>query len=90
VDQVEGYAGLRKVHWEDGRLLFNNRPLYLRLVLDQGFYPEGIWTASTDEALRRDIELGQATGFHGARLHQKVFEPRYHYCAYRLGLPDLG
>jgi beta-galactosidase/beta-glucuronidase len=85
VDQVEGYAGLRKVHWEDGRLLLNNRPLYLRLVLDQGFYPEGIWTAPTDEALRRDIELGQAAGFHGARLHQKVFEPRYHYWADRLG-----
>jgi len=54
-------------------------------VLDQGFYPDGVWTAPGDEALRRDIELSKAVGFNGARLHQKVFEPRYLYWADKLG-----
>jgi len=84
-DRVESYAGLRKVHVEGDRLYLNNEPLYLRFVLDQGFYPEGVWTAPSDEALRRDIELSMAAGFNGARLHQKVFEERFHYWADMLG-----
>ena len=90
VDRVASYAGLRKVHVEDGRVMLNNEPVFLRLVLDQGFYPDGIWTAPTDEALRRDIELSQAAGFNGARLHQKVFEERFHYWADRLGYLTWG
>jgi len=70
---VHSYAGLRKVHWEGNRVYLNNQPIFQRLVLDQGFYPEGIWTAPSDEALRRDIELSMAAGFNGARLHRKVF-----------------
>ena len=57
----------------------------MRLVLDQGFYPDGIWTAPSDAALKRDIELSMAAGFNGARLHQKVFEERFHYWADKLG-----
>ena len=53
--------------------------------LDQGFYPDGIYTAPTDDALRGDIELSMAMGFNGARLHQKVFEPRFLYWADTLG-----
>jgi hypothetical protein len=87
---VRSYAGLRKVHIEGDRLFLNNRPFYLRLVLDQGFYPDGIWTAPSDAALKRDIELSQAAGFNGARLHQKVFEPRFHYWADRLGYVTWG
>ena len=60
IDTVGSYAGLRKVHIEGDRVFLNNKPIYLRLVLDQGFYPDGIWTAPTDEALRRDIELDGA------------------------------
>ncbi|MBN2448919.1 MAG: beta-glucuronidase [Lentisphaeria bacterium] len=85
VDRVDSYAGLRKVHIEGNRVFLNNRRLYQRLVLDQGFYPDGIWTAPSDEALRRDIELSLAAGFNGARLHQKVFEERFHSWADRLG-----
>ncbi|MDD2709046.1 MAG: glycoside hydrolase family 2 TIM barrel-domain containing protein [Verrucomicrobiae bacterium] len=85
VDEVKSYAGLRKIHLEGDRVFLNNRPLYQRLVLDQGFYPEGIWTAPGDEALKRDIELSMRAGFNGARLHQKVFEERFHYWADRLG-----
>ena len=90
LDSVNSYAGLRKVHTEDNRIFLNNEPVYLRMVLDQGFYPEGIWTAPTDEALKRDIELSMAAGFNGARLHQKVFEERFHYWADRLGYLTWG
>jgi beta-galactosidase/beta-glucuronidase len=90
IDSVRSYAGLRKVHVEGGRIMLNNEPIYLRLVLDQGFYPDGIWTAPSDEALRRDIELSMAAGFNGARLHQKVFEERFHYWADKLGYLTWG
>jgi len=90
LDAVRAYAGLRKVHIEGNRVFLNNEPLYQRLVLDQGYYPDGIWTAPDDQALRRDIELAMAAGFNGARLHQKVFEPRFHYWADRLGYLTWG
>ena len=85
LDTVKSYAGLRKVHIERDRIFLNNKPIYQRLVLDQGFYPDSIWTAPSDEALKRDIELSMRAGFNGARLHQKVFEERFHYWADRLG-----
>ncbi len=90
IDTVQSYAGLRKIHIEGNRIFLNNEPLYLRLVLDQGFYPDGIWTAPTDAALKRDIELSLAAGFNGARLHQKVFEERFHYWADKLGYLTWG
>jgi hypothetical protein len=90
VDRVTSYAGLRKVHIEGNRLFLNNEPYYLRFVLDQGFYPDGIWTAPSDEALKQDILLSQRAGFNGARLHQKVFEPRFHYWADKLGYLTWG
>ena len=90
VDAVRSYAGLRKVHVEGDRVYLNGKPIYFSLVLDQGFYPDGIWTAPSDEALRRDIELSMAAGFNGARLHQKVFEERFHYWADKLGYLTWG
>lgn len=84
-DRVESYCGLRKIHTEGDMIFLNNEPLYLRFVLDQGYYEDGIWTAPSDEALKRDIELGLEAGFNGARLHQKVFEERYHFWADKLG-----
>lgn len=90
IDQVTSYAGLRKFHIEGHRFFLNNQPIFLRFVLDQGFYPDGIWTAPTDAALKRDIELAQAAGFNGARLHQKVFEQRFHYWADHLGYLTWG
>jgi len=85
LDRVHSYFGLRKITVEGNRFLINDRPVFQRLILDQGFYPEGIYTAPSDEALRRDIELSMAAGFNGARLHQKVFEPRTLYWADKLG-----
>ena len=90
LDTVHSYAGLRKVHIEGNRVFLNNAPVCQRLVLDQGFYPDGIWTAPSDAALKRDIELAMAAGFNGARLHQKVFEERFHYWADRLGYLTWG
>jgi len=96
IDLVHSYAGLRKFHIEGNRFYLNNEPIFLRFVLDQGFYPDGVWTAPSDEDLRADIERAQAVGFNGARLHQKVFEERFHYWADRLGyltwaeFPDWG
>lgn len=85
VDSVQSYFAMRKVSCEGGRVLLNGKPVFLRFVLDQGFYPDGVWTAPSDAELRRDIERSMAAGFNGARLHQKVFEDRYHYWADRLG-----
>ena len=82
--------GLRKITIAGNRFLINDRPVFHRLVLDQGFYPEGIYTAPSDEALRRDIELSMAAGFNGARLHQKVFEPRAPLLGRQTGLFALG
>jgi beta-galactosidase/beta-glucuronidase len=84
-DTVEGYFGMRSVALSDNAMLINGRPVFQRLVLDQGFYPDGIYTAPSDEALKRDIELSLAAGFNGARLHQKVFEERFLYWADHLG-----
>lgn len=90
IDEVRSYVGMRKIHIEDNKIYLNNKPYYQRLVLDQGFYLDGIWTAPTDEALKRDIELGKQAGFNGARLHQKAFEERYHYWADKLGYLTWG
>ncbi len=90
LDRVASYAGLRSLAIDGGRLLLNGSPFYPRLVLDQGYWPEGVWTAPSDAALRRDIELAREAGFNGARLHQKAFEERYHYWADRLGFLTWG
>ncbi len=96
IDTVDSYTGMRKFHIEGNQIFLNNEPIFLRLVLDQGFYPDGIWTAPSDAALKKDIELSMAAGFNGARLHEKVFEERFHYWADKLGyltwgeFPDWG
>lgn len=85
IDKVQSYFGLRTVTLVDRKILINGKPVFQRLVLDQGFYPDGIYTAPTDEALKRDIEIAMGLGFNGARLHEKMFEPRYLYWADKLG-----
>ena len=85
IDLVKSYFGMRKINIQDKKVLINNKSVFQRLVLDQGFYPDGIYTAPTDYALRKDIEISMAMGFNGARLHQKVFEERFLYWADKLG-----
>ena len=84
-DNVKSYAGMRKFHIEGNKFFLNNKPIFLRMVLDQGYYPDGQWTAPTDKALKDDIQLSLDAGFNSARLHQKVFEARFHYWADKLG-----
>ena len=90
VDVVESYFGMRKVEIRDGKVHLNGRPYYQRLVLDQGYFPQGILTAPTDDDLRRDIELAKEMGFNGARKHQKVEDPRWLYWADTLGFLVWG
>jgi len=85
IDRVESYFGMRTIRTRDGRFLLNGEPYIQRLVLDQGYYPGGWYTAATDAAFRRDIELAKAFGFNGARKHQKVEDPRWLYWADLLG-----
>jgi beta-galactosidase/beta-glucuronidase len=90
LDTVESYFGMRKIELKDGKVFLNDRPLYQRLVLDQGYFPEGILTAPTDDDLRRDVELVKEMGFNGIRKHQKVEDPRWLYWADTLGLLVWG
>ena len=96
VDEVASYLGLREVRIEGDRILINGKSVFQRLILDQGFWPDGIYTAPSDDELRADIERSIACGFNGARLHQKIFEPRTLYWADKLGyllwgeFPDWG
>lgn len=85
VDSVKSYFGMRSLGIRGHALLLNGKPLFQRLILDQGFYPEGIYTAPSDAELKADIERSQAMGFNGARLHEKVFEERFLYWADKLG-----
>ncbi|MDQ0897059.1 glycoside hydrolase family 2 protein [Paenibacillus sp. V4I7] len=86
VDVVTSYFGMRKVSIEDGKLCLNNRPYFLKMVLDQGYFPDGNLTPPSDEAIKQDVELTKAMGFNGARKHQKLEDPRFLYWCDKLGL----
>jgi len=90
LDKIESYFGFRKVHYENGKLYLNNKPYYQRLVLDQGYWPDGLMTAPTDDALKRDIELAREMGFNGCRKHQKTEDPVFLYWADKLGFLVWG
>ncbi|HEX5324433.1 MAG TPA: hypothetical protein VFW40_11645 [Capsulimonadaceae bacterium] len=85
LDSAKSYAGLRSIAIVGKAVKINGETIFQRLVLDQGYYPDGVLAAPTDEALRRDIQMSQDAGFNGARLHQKVFEERFLYHADQLG-----
>jgi beta-galactosidase/beta-glucuronidase len=86
LDRVKSYTALRTIAVHRDRLLLNGRPYMLRMVLDQGYWPETGLTPPSDAALRHDVELTKAMGFNGVRKHQKIEVPRYLYWADRLGL----
>lgn len=86
LDEVKSYTAMRTVGIQRDRFMLNGKPYYLRLVLDQGYWPETLMTAPSDEALRRDVELVKAMGFNGVRKHQKIEDPRFLYWADVLGL----
>lgn len=89
-DRVESYFGMRSVALSDNAFILNGRRVFGRWVLDQGFYPDGIYTAPTDTDLKNDIIYSMQFGFNGARLHEKIFEPRFIYWADKLGYMVWG
>jgi beta-galactosidase/beta-glucuronidase len=90
VDRVQGYFGQRKVSLHDGKVYLNNEPFYLRLALDQGYWPESILTPPSDEAIQYDIRMTKAFGLNGVRKHQKAEDPRFLYWADKMGLVVWG
>ena len=84
-DRVQSYFGLRNVKLDGYKFLLNGKSVFQRTVLDQGFYPAGIYTAPTEEDMIRDIQISMDAGFNGARLHEKVFEPRFLYHCDKMG-----
>jgi len=84
-DSVKSYFGMRNVNLDGMKFKINGKSVFQRLVLDQGFYPDGIYTAPDEADLIRDIQLSLDVGFNGARLHQKVFEPRFLYHCDKMG-----
>lgn len=89
-DKVSSYFGLRDIALDGFKFMLNGKSVFQRTVLDQGFYRKGIYTAENDEELKRDITLSMALGFNGARLHQKVFDPRFLYFCDRMGYMVWG
>ena len=75
---------------EGKKFILNSECVFQRFVLDQGYYPDGILTAKSDEELKRDIDISMDAGFNGARLHQKVFEARFLYHADKMGYMVWG
>ncbi|MCI8589265.1 MAG: beta-galactosidase [Clostridiales bacterium] len=78
-DKVASYFGLRSIEYRDYKFYLNGRSVFQRLILDQGFYPDGVYTAPSDQELAADIDRSMAMGFNGARLHEKIFEERFLY-----------
>ncbi len=84
-DTVKTYFGMRKISINGRAVEINDKPVFQRLVLDQGYYPDGIYTAPVVEDMEKDILMSKAAGFNGARLHMKIFEPYTFYYADKLG-----
>ena len=89
-DEVKSYFGLRSVEYKNGQFLLNGKSVFQRLVLDQGYYPTSVYTATSVEDIRFDILSAWKLGFNGLRLHQKVFDQRYLYECDRLGVMVWG
>jgi beta-galactosidase/beta-glucuronidase len=89
-DRVTSYFGQRSVGVHDGKVLLNGEPYFLKLVLDQGYWPESILTPPGDDAIQYDIKMTKAFGLNGVRKHQKAEDPRWLYWADRLGLIVWG
>ena len=90
LDSVSSYTALRAVSVQGDRFLLNGRPFFLRLVLDQGYWPSTGITAPDDAALRRDVELAKSMGFNGVRKHQKIEDPAIPVLGRSAGIARLG
>ena len=86
LDEVNSYFGLRGIELRDGKFLLNGESVYLQMILDQGYWPQSLLTAPSDEALQTDIGWAKAFGYNGVRKHQKIEDPRWLYWCDRLGV----
>ena len=86
VDTVDTYFGMRKIEVRDGKIYLNNCPIYQRLILDQGYWPDSLITPPSDEAIKADLRYTKEFGYNGARKHQKLEDPRYYYWADKMGV----
>jgi beta-galactosidase/beta-glucuronidase len=84
-DTVHALYGLRDLSIEGGAIRLNGKPLYQRLLLNQGYYPAGLYTPEGPEMFKTDIELMKRAGFNGCRMHQKIEHPAFLYWADLLG-----
>jgi beta-galactosidase/beta-glucuronidase len=90
IDHIYSYTAMRSVASSADRFQLNGRPYYLRLVLDQGYWPDTFMTPPSEDALKKDISLIKAMGFNGVRKHQKVEDPNFMYWADVMGLVVWG
>ncbi|TXT59613.1 MAG: Beta-galactosidase [Promethearchaeota archaeon] len=95
-DEVLSYFGMRKISLSkdsgdpNRRVLLNNNPIYQKLFLLQGYWKDGLYTAPSDEAIKRDIQYIKDFGFNGLRTHQKAFDPRFLYWCDKMGILVWG
>lgn len=86
LDEIRSYFGVRGIELRDAKFLLNGESVYLQMILDQGYWPSGLLTAPSDEAMQTDIGWAKAFGFNGVRKHQKIEDPRWLYWCDRLGV----
>ena len=89
-DDVTTYFGMRKVEVKNGQVLLNNTPVYQRLILDQGYWPDTLLTPPSDEAIKADVQWIKDFGYNGVRKHQKIEDPRFYYWCDKMGLLVWG
>ncbi len=86
VDKISSYFGMRKISIKEDKIYLNNLPIYQKLILDQGYWPETLLTPPSDQAIKKDLELIKEMQFNGVRKHQKIEDDRFYYWADKLGL----
>jgi len=95
-DIVKSYFGMRKISISDlgstntKQILLNNKPIYQKLFLVQGYWSDGLYTAPSDEVIIKDIQYVKDFGFNGLRTHQKAFDPRFLYWCDKMGVLVWG
>ena len=93
-DEISSYFGMRKISLGDGnnqkRIFLNDKPLYQKLFLVQGYWPDSLYTPPSDEHIKRDIQFVIDFGFNGLRTHQKTFDPRFLYWCDKMGVLVWG
>lgn len=90
LDQVESYFGMRSCAAGERRFLLNDKPYFMRSVLEQGYWPQSHLAAPSPDAIRREVQLIKDLGFNAVRIHQKVEDPRFLYWCDVIGLMVWG